>query len=199
MCSGKRGWEVRDPGCGRQLLLRWDPELKCSKERGQVHTAPCLPLLATRGPPAWPRRSTEPLQDAGQVSYTPLRHHWLVWGRKLPGWWGPSVVPLGTWRSGPAASVAADRGMLVLSEPFTTLAAGGMGWNEWRDLGHFGLAEQGPHPTVAMPGSWMWRWGRFRQKEGAGMPAQCQQAGWAAWGLCFLSLPRCQECLWQHR
>lgn len=31
------------------------------------------------------------------------------------------------------------------------------------------------------------------------MPAQCQQAGWVAWGLCFLSLPQSQEWLWQRR
>lgn len=72
--------------------------------------------------------------------------------------------------------------MLVLPEPYTTLAAGGMGWDEWQDLGHFGLAEQGPHPAVAMPGCWMWQWGRFGLKEGARM--------WVAWGLCFLSLPQ---------
>lgn len=74
--------------------------------------------------------------------------------------------------------------------PLLLMGWGGMGWDEWRDLGHFGLAEQGPHPTVSMPGSWMWQWGRFWLQEGARMPAQCQQAGWAAWGLCFLPLPQ---------
>lgn len=175
MCSGKRGWEVRDPGCGRRLLLRWDPELKCSKEQGQVHTAPCLPLPAARGPPAWPPRSTEPLQDTGQVSYTPptitafcgggscqgggdpVWHHWALGDLVQLLWWQQTV---GCWR----CPSPAPPSLLV-----------GMGWNERRDLGHFGLAEQGPHPTVAMPGGWMWQWGGFWQQEEAGMPARCQQ------------------------
>lgn len=129
MCSGKRGWEVRDPGCGRRLLLRWDPELKCSRERGQVHTAPYLPLPATRGPPAGPRRTAEPRQDTGQVSRTPTLPSLLVWQRKLPGWWEPSVVPLDTGRAGPAASAPAGCGMLLLPEPYTILTADGIGWD----------------------------------------------------------------------
>lgn len=63
----------------------------------------------------------------------------------------------------------------MLPEPYATLAAGGMGWggmgwDEWRDLGHFGLAEQGPHPTVAMPDNWMWQRGRFWQQDTSTVP-----------------------------
>lgn len=69
----------------------------------------------------------------------------------------------------------------MLPEPYALLllvgwdGVGWDGWDEWRDLGHFGLAEQGPHPTVAIAGDWMWQWGRFWQQDSSTVPA-----GWAS-------------------
>lgn len=122
---------MRDPGCGRRLLLRWDPALKCSGERGQVHTAPCLPLPDARRPPTRPRHSAEPHRDTRQVSCAPTEPPPAVVVEKVPERWEPGVVPPGMGRAGHSCSGTSREaaGMLALPEPCTALTAGGMGWD----------------------------------------------------------------------
>lgn len=150
---------MRDPGCGRRLLLRWDPALKCSGERGQVHTAPCLPLPDARRPPTRPRHSAEPRRDTRQVSCAPTEPPPAVVVEKVPERWEPGVVPPGMGRAGHSCSGTSREaaGMLALPAPCTALTAGGMGWDgTGRDRRSRSPwpAEQGLYPAAVMPGSW---------------------------------------------
>lgn len=184
---------MRDPGCGRRLLLRWDPALKCSGEQGQVHTAPCLPLPAARAvSPAAARCRTPP----GPVPGEPHAHPAPLasTATKVPGRWGYGVIPPGVGRAGQSCPGTGGRlpgcwRRLRPAPPSLPVGWDGTGWMaRSRSLRP---GRTGPTPCGGDAGRWMclgWVVGTAaRRGRGAGMGPWCQHgaggqgAGVGAW------------------
>lgn len=179
--------------------------LKCSGERGQVHTAPCLPLPAARGPWTQRRRSAEPRGDTRQVSRAPTRRRprrrrcRVALGEPAGPW--HSRARGGHWGTGWEAAGLAG-GMLASTEPCTALAAAGMGRDgmggEVRVTSVSLPGRVGPAPHSSSAGrasAWHGQWGRLWQQDGAVLPGWGPRAG--GWSGLPAAGPHCR--CWDRR